>query len=106
MVTENPMLIRNLIDFLKPKRSRTAARPVRRGAARQLTPRQLAVETLEDRCVPTATFSVGGATVLEGNAGVRNALVTVTVSEPHPNGVTVNYSTADGTATAGSDYNA
>jgi len=30
----------------------------------------------------------------------------VTVSEPHGNAVTVNYSTADGTASAGSDYRA
>jgi hypothetical protein len=101
------MLFRKLTDFLIPGRSRTAAQPTRRGPAnRRPTPCPLAVETLEDRCVPAATFSLGGATVLEGNAGTQNALVTVTVSEPHPNSVTVNYSTADGTATAGSDYNA
>src|SRR5262249_20085895 len=37
--------------------------------------------------------------------GGHNAVVTVTVSERHGNSITVNYSTADGTATAGSDYN-
>ena len=36
----------------------------------------------------------------------KHAAVTVNVSEPHSNAVTVNYSTANGTATAGSDYNA
>ncbi len=96
-------MFRNLIDFLKPGRSRTATQPARRGAAR----RRPSVETLESRDVPAATFSIGGGgAVLEGNAGTQNALVTVRLSEPHPNSVTVNYSTADGTATAGSDYNA
>ena len=46
-------------------------------------------------------FSVGDASVLEGNAGIQNALVTVSLTEPHGNSVTVNYSTANGTATRG-----
>ncbi|HYT90298.1 MAG TPA: Calx-beta domain-containing protein [Gemmataceae bacterium] len=101
------MWFRTLFDALKPGRSRTPVQQARRGAARHRpAPRRLAVETLEDRCVPAATFSVSGAAMLEGNAGTQNALVTVTVSEPHPNSITVNYSTADGTATAGSDYTA
>jgi len=51
-------------------------------------------------------LAIGDMTILEGNAGTHNALVPVTVSEPHGNAVTVNYSTADGTASAGSDYRA
>jgi Calx-beta domain len=78
----------------------------RSAAGRGPVPCRLAVETLEGRCVPAAVFSVGGATVLEGNAGTRNAVVAVSLSEPHPNSVTVNYNTADGTAAAGSDYTA
>src|SRR5437660_500961 len=87
------MWFRNLFEALKPGRSRTPVQRARRGAAnRRPAPCRLSVETLEDRCVPAATFSVGGAAVLEGNAGVQNALVTVNVSEPHPNSITVNYS--------------
>ena len=53
-----------------------------------------------------AVVSLGDVTILEGNAGIQTAAVTVNVSEPHSNAVSVDYSTADGTAMAGSDYNA
>ena len=53
-----------------------------------------------------AVFSIGSVVILEGNAGTQNAAVTVSLSEPHSNAVTVDYRTANGTATAGSDYNA
>ena len=53
-----------------------------------------------------AVVSIGNVAILEGNAGTQNAAVTVNVSEPHSNAVTVDYRTANGTATAGSDYNA
>jgi hypothetical protein len=50
---------------------------------------------------------IGDASVREGNAGVVNANFTVTRSASQPVGnVTVAFSTADGTATAGSDYTA
>ncbi len=65
-----------------------------------------AIEVLEDRRTPTAMFSVNDVTVAEGNTGTHNAMVTVALTEPHGNSVTVNYATADGTATAGSDYTA
>jgi hypothetical protein len=51
-------------------------------------------------------FTVSDATVLEGNDGTQNALVTVSLTEPHGNNVNVNYSTVDATAVAGSDYTA
>src|SRR5262245_60461989 len=47
---------------------------------------------------------VGGATVIEGNTGTANATITVTLSHPTSVEVTVDYATADGTATAGMDY--
>jgi hypothetical protein len=101
------MWLRNLFNSLKSECFRTAMQRARRGAARhRSSPCLLSAETLEDRCVPAATFSVGGATLVEGNAGTQNALVTVSLSEPHPNSITVTYSTANGTATAGSDYTA
>jgi hypothetical protein len=53
-----------------------------------------------------ALVSVGNISILEGNTGTQNAAVTVKVSEPHSNAVSVDYRTADGDATAGSDYKA
>jgi ELWxxDGT repeat protein len=52
------------------------------------------------------SVSVGDATVTEGHAGTRSATFTVTLSTASDQPVTVAYSTADGTATAGSDYQA
>ena len=43
-------------------------------------------------------------TVTEGNSGTTTAAFTVTLSAASPQTVTVNYATANGTATAGSDY--
>ena len=43
---------------------------------------------------------------MEGNAGTANATFTVTLSAAYGQPVTVNYSTANGTATAGSDFQA
>ncbi len=66
------------LDCLMPSRSRTRTR---RAAPRAKTCRP-AVEALEDRCTPAAMLTIGDVTVLEGNEGTHNALVTVTVSEP------------------------
>lgn len=63
----------------------------------------LYLEILEDRLVP-ATLSIGDAVILEGNAGTQYALVRVNLDAPSKHTVSVNYATADGTATAGSDY--
>ena len=100
------MLFRNLFDSLKPGHSRTPVQQALRGAARRRPPPcRLAVEALEGRCVP-ASLSVSDVTIIEGNAGTQNAVVTVRLDAPSAQTVTVNYNTADGTATAGSDYNA
>jgi Ca2+-binding RTX toxin-like protein len=50
--------------------------------------------------------SVGltGAIVTEGDSGTRQALLTITLSEPSTTTVTVGWMTADGTALAGEDY--
>jgi hypothetical protein len=47
---------------------------------------------------------VSDISIIEGNAGVRNALVTVSLSGSISSGVSVAYSTSNGSATAGSDY--
>jgi hypothetical protein len=52
-------------------------------------------------------LSIGDVTVLEGDAGTTPAAFTVSLSAPAgPAGVTVEASTADGEAVAGSDYEA
>ena len=48
--------------------------------------------------------SVSSSTVVEGNAGIANALFSIRLSSPSSQTVTVNYSTADGTGLAGRDY--
>ena len=53
----------------------------------------------------TAQLSVGDALVDEGDSGTRPIFFTFQLSQPAgAGGVTVQYATADGTATAGSDY--
>lgn len=52
------------------------------------------------------TLSIGDASVTEGNAGTSNATFTVTLSPAAAGPVTVSYATANGTATAGSDFTA
>ncbi|UTI62597.1 hypothetical protein NBH00_14640 [Paraconexibacter antarcticus] len=55
----------------------------------------------------TATITLSGAAILEGGAGTTtttNAIVNLSTTSAKP--VSVSYTTADGTATAGSDYTA
>jgi chitinase len=50
------------------------------------------------------TISVAGTSVAEGQAGPAALTFTVTLSQPAPWAVSVDFATADGTAAAGSDY--
>jgi len=50
------------------------------------------------------SLSIGDATVAEGNAGATQTIFTVSLSGAASSTVSVDYSTADGTASAGSDY--
>jgi hypothetical protein len=52
------------------------------------------------------TLMINDATVIEGNAGITYAAVGVHLTSPSKQTVTVDYSTANGTAVAGSDYQA
>jgi hypothetical protein len=65
----------------------------------------LTVEHLESRLLLSAV-SISDVSVLEGDAGTTNAVFTVTLSAPSAQTVTVVATTADGTATAPSDYTA
>jgi Calx-beta domain/FG-GAP-like repeat len=54
----------------------------------------------------TPSITISDLTVTEGNAGTRAANFTVTLSAASSQPVTVNYATANGSASAGSDYQA
>ena len=49
-------------------------------------------------------LSINDITVTEGNSGTTNATFTVSLSKASAQAVTVSYATAEGTATAGTDY--
>jgi|GEM_PF-927571 len=60
-----------------------------------------------DTTVPTPpSVDVADASVVEGTGGANSAAVTITLSHPWNAPVNVEYATDDGTATAGSDYQA
>ena len=50
------------------------------------------------------TISIDDTSVAEGNSGTTNATFTVSLSKASAQAVTVSYATAEGTATAGTDY--
>ncbi len=54
----------------------------------------------------TASFAIANVTVTEGDGAAVEATFNVTLSIPASQAMTVNYATADQTATAGSDYTA
>jgi hypothetical protein len=66
-------------------------------------PSAAVVTIVEDEAVPTAQFSASAYSVSE-NVGA--ATMTVTLNYPSVFTITVNYATSNGTAVAGSDYNA
>lgn len=52
----------------------------------------------------TVSFASSTVSLVEGNTGTTNMVFTVTLSAAQTTAVTVNYATANGTATAGSDF--
>jgi ribosomal protein L35AE/L33A/urease beta subunit len=52
----------------------------------------------------TSTITIAAATVTEGNSGTVNAAFNVTLSTPTSSTVTVDWATANGSATANGDY--
>jgi probable HAF family extracellular repeat protein len=59
---------------------------------------------LTPQSATTPLMSISDVTVAEGNSGTRAAAFTVTLSAASSQQVAVTYATANGTATAGSDY--
>ncbi|MCI0685210.1 MAG: S8 family serine peptidase [Gemmataceae bacterium] len=62
------------------------------------------VATISDDDQPPSLSITDVVTVAEGNTGVKTITFTLRLSAPSGRAVTVQYATADGTATAGSDY--
>jgi hypothetical protein len=56
--------------------------------------------------VHQAQLAIGDVTLTEPNTGTLNADLAVTLTDARSNGVTVNYATSNGTATAPADYTA
>ena len=63
------------------------------------------IVTISDDDAPP-TITITDASVTEGNSGTTPATFTVSLSHASGNPVTVQYATANGTATAGADYTA
>ena len=55
---------------------------------------------------PSASVTVTGGSVTEGDAGTRSITFTVAISAPVSENALVDYATSDGTAVAGADYTA
>lgn len=70
------------------------------------TPQAIGTIVNDDAAPVLPTIAIGNATVVEGDSGTKTMTFTVTLSQATGSPVTARYATADGTATAGSDYNA
>lgn len=68
------------------------------------TPTQATVTIVNDDPLPT--ISINDVTLNEGDAGSTNATFTLSLSNASVTPIAVDFATADGTATAGSDYTA
>jgi hypothetical protein len=60
--------------------------------------------TIIDDNDPSPSIAIGNAGVTEGNSGTKIGSLVATLSAPSGLTITVNYATANGTATSGSDY--
>ena len=75
-------------------------------ATREISARVTSLSPFIIAVAPLNSLSISDVNLNEGNAGTVNANFTVSLSNPSASAVTVQYQTADGTATAGSDYTA
>ncbi|MDX6678526.1 MAG: hypothetical protein QOE31_2578, partial [Solirubrobacteraceae bacterium] len=64
------------------------------------------VTITNDDAAPARSVSIAGASLAEGNSGSKTVTLTLTLSTAAAGGETVAWTTANGTATSGSDYTA
>ena len=69
-------------------------------------PTTTATVTTTDVSQPPISLTINDVTITEGNSGTTNAVFTVSLSSAASTVVSVDYATANGTATAGTDYTA
>jgi Calx-beta domain/FG-GAP-like repeat len=65
---------------------------------------QFSDQTISLNSIGSPTISIDDIAIAEGNSGITNAVFTVTLFGTATQPITVSYATANGTATAGSDY--
>ena len=68
----------------------------------EATPQQVAITLADDDAAPA--LAISSVTQQEGSSGATSFVFTVSLTGSTAQTVTINYATADGTATAGSDY--
>jgi hypothetical protein len=85
-----------------PTRTPTQSPTATPTATSTVTPTATATPTFTP--TPLPTLSINNVTVTEGNAGTVNAVFTVSLSASSGQTVTVNFATANNTATAPADY--
>jgi len=86
-------------------RSEPAARRRTQTSSRQRTSFCPRLEALEDRALPSGALVLDDVTHVESLSGQTAFVFTVSLAQPYNKQVSVNYATADGTATvAGGDY--
>jgi Ca2+-binding RTX toxin-like protein len=73
-------------------------------AGGETTIRSLGVVQDDDGSGSNLSLFVSSPTLVEGNVGTKKAVFEVHLSRPHNADLTLSYTTADGTARAGSDY--
>lgn len=96
-----PIVNDNLFENANETFTLTLSNPT--GGAILTTP-STATITIQDNDFRPFLFIAPGPRIAEGNSGTTNLAVTVSLSNPSVEVVTVNFATANGTATAGNDY--
>ena len=96
-----PIINDNLFETGDETFQLTLSNPI--GGAFLTAPNSGTINIVDNDLKPNVSIAAT-ASIAEGNAGTQNIAVNVTLSTPSVQTITVNYATADGTATAGSDY--